>query len=107
MKYFIYIRAHKPYGLLYTGITNDLIRRVYERKEGALSVNREGSNHFCRHREAPSGAVTIHLRYCKVQAAMQYGSLRRACALLTMTGGMKALIKNMNSEWRDLYEDLV
>jgi len=36
MKYFVYIMAHKPYGLLYTGIPNDLIWRVYEHKEGMV-----------------------------------------------------------------------
>ena len=34
--YFVYILASKPYGTLYVGITNDLLRRVYEHREGLL-----------------------------------------------------------------------
>lgn len=33
MSYYIYIITNKPYGILYIGITNNLIRRIYEHKE--------------------------------------------------------------------------
>src|SRR4051812_16264609 len=34
MTYWIYILASKPGGMLYVGVTNNLVQRVYEHREG-------------------------------------------------------------------------
>lgn len=34
---YVYILASRPYGTLYVGVTSDLIRRVWQHKEGIIA----------------------------------------------------------------------
>ena len=48
-RYFVYILASKPYGTLYAGVTNDLLRRVHEHREGLIEgfTKRYGVRRSC------------------------------------------------------------
>ncbi len=36
MQAFVYLLTNKPYGTLYVGVTNDLVRRIHEHREGVV-----------------------------------------------------------------------
>ena len=35
--YFVYMVANRRHGALYTGVTNDIVRRTYEHREGLVA----------------------------------------------------------------------
>ena len=89
----VYITASKPYGTLYTGVTAHLNQRSFDHKEG------HGSKFTARY------GCNI-LVYCEF-----YTDIREAIAReKQIKGGSRAkkleLIKSMNPEWKDLYNDL-
>ncbi|MEI8295151.1 MAG: GIY-YIG nuclease family protein [Alphaproteobacteria bacterium] len=93
MKYFVYIMTNKPEGVLYVGVTNDLIRRVYEHKE----TYQDGFTKKYRLK------MLVYYEYTDdISAAIQ-----REKNLKHWVREWKiALIEKMNPQWRDLYEDI-
>jgi putative endonuclease len=92
--YYVYILASKRNGTLYIGVTNDLIRRIYEHKNDMT----EG---FTK-------------RY-RIHRLVYYEELNNVNDAITREKRMKKwkrswkieLIKSVNSKWRDLYGELL
>ena len=88
--YYVYIMASQKRGTLYTGVTNDLVRRVAEHKEGLGSTftSRYGVVKLVYFEDTPS-----------VQAA-----LAREKQLKKWSRQWKIeLIERDNPDWEDLY----
>jgi putative endonuclease len=90
----VYIMANERNGALYTGVTSDLVQRVYKHREGL--------------------ADGFTARYnCKMLVYYElHGSMIEAIAReKQLKGGSRkkklALIEGMNPDWRDLYFDIL
>ena len=90
---YVYILASKKNGTLYTGVTNDLVRRVYEHKSKIINgfskqydVNR--LVYFEQHPTMPNA----------IQREKNIKHWSRKWKL--------ELIEKENPDWRDLYEEI-
>ncbi|RXF74214.1 GIY-YIG nuclease family protein [Hansschlegelia zhihuaiae] len=91
---FVYIMASGPNGVLYVGVTSDLVRRVFEHRSGAA----EG---FTR-RYGVKTLVWFETHDAIVAA------IAREKALKHWTRARKVrLIRETNPDWRDLWDDIV
>jgi putative endonuclease len=91
--YFVYILSNRRDGTLYVGVTNDLVRRVYEHRDGLVRG-------FTR-RYGVKRLVYFEI-YDDPRSAIQ-----REKNLKHWSRAWKiALIEKQNAEWRDLYEDI-
>jgi len=91
--YYVYILASKPRGTIYIGMTSDLIRRVYEHKNGLV----EGFT-----KEYGVKTLVYYETYNSVEEA-----IKREKQLKKWNRIWKIeMIENHNRDWRDLYCDL-
>jgi putative endonuclease len=92
-RFYIYIMTNKGNNVLYTGVTNDLKRRVYEHKEKLVEGFTKKYN-------------ITKLVYYEIHNDIQNAILREK----QIKGGSRQkkakLINSMNKDWRDLYEEL-
>ena len=93
MPFYVYILTNKTGSVLYTGVTRDLRRRVFEHKEKLLPgfTSRYNVNRLVYY-EVSDEAMPAFER----EKAIKGGSRRWKLDL----------IQSMNPEWRDLYEEL-
>jgi len=91
-QYYVYILASKKNGTLYIGITNNLVRRVYEHKEGLVEGFTKKYN-------------VKNLVYYEIHNSV-YEAIKREKALKKWLRKWKIeLIEKMNPTWKDLYKD--
>ncbi len=92
-QYYVYIMTNKEDDVLYTGVTNDLKRRVYEHKNKLAEGFTKKYN-------------VIKLVYYEVFEDIENAILREK----QIKGGPRRkkvqLVNSMNEEWHDLYEGL-
>ncbi len=91
--FYVYIMANKRNGTIYIGVTNDLIRRVYEHRRGLVKgfTSRYGLRMIVHYEVFDS----------VVNAIQRETSLKRWPRKWKLD-----LIETRNPQWRDLYEEI-
>lgn len=91
--FYVYILTNKPHGTLYIGVTNDLVRRVWEHKE-----------------KLADGFTKRHLLnmlvYYEVQESIEAAITREKQMKKWERNWKLRQIMDLNPEWKDLYEDI-
>jgi len=93
-QYYIYILASKRNGTLYIGVTNNLLKRVYEHKNDLLSgFTRRYNVHNLVYYEVYSDIFDAIVREKQMKKWKRQWKIE--------------LIEKSNPQWRDLYSDVV
>ena len=92
--YYVYIMASKRNGTLYIGVTNDLIRRVYQHKNNLI----KGFTSKYRIYKLVYYEYTNDI-YTAIKREKQMKKWKRKWKL--------QLIESMNPDWNDLYKELI
>ncbi len=92
-QYYVYILTNPHHTTLYTGVTNDLVRRVYQHKQGLGSVfTRKYNVHKLVYYEMGNDVHAALTREKQIKAGSRQKKLD--------------LINAQNPEWKDLYEEI-
>ncbi len=92
-QYYVYIMASKKNGTLYIGVTNNIVRRVYEHRNGLIEgfTNKYG--------------VKI-LVYYEVHSEINEALIREKQLKKWNRQWKIDLIEKENKDWQDLYESI-
>jgi len=89
----VYIMANRRNGTLYTGVTSDLVARVWQHKNGTVGFT---SRYGCK-----------RLVWFEVHDDMAAAILREKQIKAGSRKKKLALIEGLNPDWRDLYDSIV
>jgi putative endonuclease len=91
---YVYILFNKRNGTLYTGVTSDLIKRVYEHKNGS-------------HLGFTSKYKVDKLGYYEVFDNIADALVREKQIKNSSRKKKLELIEKLNPQWKDLYDEIV
>lgn len=93
-QYYVYILTNRYNTVLYTGVTNDLVRRIYEHKEKLVDgfTKRYNINKLVFYESCDDIYIAIS-REKQIKAGSRQNKIQ--------------LINSMNPNWDDLYDDLI
>ncbi|MDZ7585995.1 MAG: GIY-YIG nuclease family protein [Thiobacillus sp.] len=90
----VYILASKRNGTLYTGVTSDLVKRIWQHKNNlADGFTQKYSVHMLVYYELADEMTAAISREKQIKGGSRARKL--------------ALIESMNPGWRDLYDDIL
>lgn len=92
--YYVYILASQANGTLYIGVTNNLVRRIYEHKNGLVKG-------FTKDHKVHS------LVYYEITDSVEAAIVREKQLKNWHRDWKKNLIERENPLWKDLYSSLV
>ena len=93
-EYYVYIVANRKWGTIYTSVTNYLIRRIYEHKQGlADGFTKKYQVH--------------HLVYFEVHIDINEAILREKVIKKWRREWKFNLIEKNNPHWVDLYPEII
>jgi putative endonuclease len=94
MSYFVYIMASKRIGTLYVGMTNDLIKRVFQHKNDlAGGFTKQYGVHMLVYYEQTEDVMSAIRREKQLKKWKREWKIR--------------LIEETNPAWKDLYDNLL
>jgi len=92
--YYVYIMASKREGVLYIGVTDDLIKRVYEHKSDIIEgFTKKYKVHTLVYFDVADNPISAIIREKQMKKWKRAWKIRE--------------IEADNPEWRDLYFDIV
>ena len=90
----VYILASQPYGTLYTGVTSDLPKRIWEHKNDyADGFTKRYGVHVLVYFEIHENMISAINREKQIKKWNRSWKIR--------------LIESTNSEWRDLWNEII
>lgn len=94
MGFAVYMLTNRPYGVLYTGVTNNLVRRIHEHRTDAVS--------------GFSQRYRLHTLVWFDLAESPVAAIEREKQIKEWKRRWKIrLIEQSNPQWQDLYESIL